>query len=148
MLDSILVKWYNRRMNGIPPLRALRRTFQNTFSHVLDRRFFRDRLSMTLLVGALVVNGLNLVALALRIRPTDVPVPTRYSNLGSGFDQLGPWYSPFLIALAALAITVANGYFAYQGFGRSRLASFFLLTGSGVVAIFSLIISLAFGAVR
>ncbi|MDB5179030.1 MAG: hypothetical protein JWN01_973 [Patescibacteria group bacterium] len=136
------------RMNGFPPLSSLRRTLQDSLNDVLKQRFFRDRLSVAILVGALLVNGLNLVGLVLRVHPTDVPVPTRYSNLGGGFDLLGPWYSPFLIVFFALGVTLVNGYFAYHGFGRSRLASFFLLTGSGVVAIFSFIISMAFGVVR
>lgn len=134
-------------MNGFPPLGALRRTIQDSFSDVLGQRFFRDRLSMTLLIGAAVVNGLNLVSLALNVRPTAAQVPIRFSSL-TLFDALGPWYYPFLIALFALLVTFSNGLFAYYSFGRSRIASFFLLTGSAVVAIFSFIISMAFGAVR
>lgn len=135
-------------MNGLPALSTLRRTLQDTLTDLRSQRFFRDRLSVTLLAAALLVNGLNLVALVLRVHPTDALMPTRYSNLGVGFDRLGPWYFPFWLALFALAVTFLNGFFAYWGFSRSRLASFFLLTGSGVVAIFSLIISLAFGTVR
>jgi hypothetical protein len=134
-------------MNGLPSLGALRRTIQDIFRDVLRHRFFRDRLSMSLLVGAALVNGLNLVSLALNVRPTSAQVPIRFSSL-TLFDALGPWYYPFLIALFAVCVTVANGLFSYYSFGRSRIASFFLLTGSAVVAIFSFIISMAFGAVR
>lgn len=134
-------------MNGFPPIGALRRTIQDTFSDVLSQRFFRDHLSMVLLVGAAVVNGLNLLSLFLHMRPTSAEVPIRFSSL-TLFDELGPWYYPFLIALFALFVTAANGVFAYFSFGRNRIASFFLLTGSAVVAIFSFIISMAFGAVR
>jgi hypothetical protein len=47
-----------------------------------------------------------------------------------------------------LGVTMVNGVFAYHSFARSRLASFFLLIGSGVVAIFSFIISTALGVIR
>ena len=134
-------------MNGLSPVAAVRRTIQETIASVRQTRFFRDRLSTSLLVGALVVNGLNLVWLSLHVRPTDAQVPVRFSSL-TLFDALGPWYFPFLIALLALAVTVVNGGFAYKSFGRSRLASFFLLIGSGVLAIFAFIISAAFGVVR
>jgi hypothetical protein len=134
-------------MNGFPPLGSLRRTIQDSFSNVLGQRFFRDRLSMTLLIGAAAVNAFNLLSLALNVQPTSAQVPIRFSSL-TLFDALGPWYYPFLIALFALFVTAANGFFACYSFGRSRITSFFLLTGSAVVAIFSFIISMAFGAVR
>jgi len=134
-------------MKGPLTLASLRNTAMGWFAQVRDARFFHDRLSLALLVGALIVNGLNVVALGLKVRPTDVPVPTQYSNIGGGFSALGPWYFPFTVAAVALAVTVGNAAFAYFGFNRSRLASFFLLASSGVVAIFSFIISMAFGAI-
>ena len=136
-------------MRGIPPVTALRRSVQVRIENVRSSRFFRDRFSVTLLLGALIVNGLTLITLAMRLKPVEGEVPIRFSSL-TQFDPdvLGPWYYPFIIALVALVLTLANGYFAYNTFSRSRLASFFLLVGSGVVAIFSFIISNAFGVVR
>ena len=134
-------------MSGLPSVIALRRNINRLLADILSQRFFRDRLSLGLLIGALVVNGLNLTVLALRVRPTDGLVPVRFSSL-TLFDALGAWYFPFLVALFGLGVTVVNGLFAYHSFGRSRLASFFLLIASAVVAIFATIISLAFGAVR
>lgn len=134
-------------MNGLGALGSMQRAVQHRLADVRQARFFHDRLSVALLVGALLVNGLNIAALALKVRPTEIPVPTRYSNLGGGFYALGPWYFPFVIAMAAALITAANGATAFQSFSRSRLASFLLLTGSAVVAIFSFIISMAFGAI-
>ena len=134
-------------MNGFWPLGTLWRTIQDSLAEVRQTRFFRDRISLALLVGALVVNAFNLFTLALHVRPVDGEVPIRFSSLKL-FDALGPWYYPYLIALFAIVITLANTVFAYHSFSRSRLASFFLLAGSAVVAIFSLIISTAFGAIR
>lgn len=134
-------------MNAFPPLRTLRRTFYDWTRDVRSARFFRDRLSAGLLVGALVINGLNFIWLAMHVRPTEGQVPVRFSSL-TLFDALGPWYFPFLVALFGLGVTLANGAFAYHSFGRSRLASFFLLITANVVAIFSFIISNAFGVVR
>jgi len=134
-------------MNGIPPLKNFRRTLEVRFEDVRTSRFFRDRLSVTLLSAGLIVNGITLVSLVMRLKPVDGQVPVRFSSL-TLFDALGPWYYPFFIAVLALGISVANSVFAYHSFGRSRLASFFLLAGSCVVAIFSFIIANAFGVVR
>jgi hypothetical protein len=136
-----------RSMEGSNALRAFRRTIQDTLRDVLAQRFFHDRLSMTVLTLALVVNVASIVILALQVRPTDSQVPVHFSSF-TLFDALGPWYYPFEIALVAAGITVVNMVFAYHSFGRSRLASFFLLVTALVVAIFSFIIAQAFGAVR
>ena len=134
-------------MIGLWPQVRLRQSVSKQLESVRQSRFFNDRLSTTLLYAALIVNGINLVWLAMKVQPTDSQVPIHFSSF-TLFNALGPWYYPYLITLGALAVTLANGWFAYHSFGRSRLASFFLLTGSGVVAIFSLIISTALGAVR
>jgi hypothetical protein len=129
------------------PFGSLWRTINHSVSDVRESRFFRDRISVLLLIGALVINGVNFFALTLRVRPAQGDVLVGYSNI-TLFDKLGPWYYPFLIALFALSVTLINAVFAYYSFNRSRLASFYLLSGSGVVAIFSFIISMAFGSIR
>jgi hypothetical protein len=135
-------------MNGFWPVGGLLRNIQNYVADVRQSRFFRDRLSVTLLTGALLLNFINMLWLVFHVKPTDAQVPVRYDNLLVGFDKSGPWYFPFLLALFALAVTLLNSMFAYNSFRRNRLASFYLLTGAGVVAIFSLIISTAFGVIR
>ena len=136
-------------MNGIPPLKAVRRTLQEKFDDVRQSRFFRDRFSVTLLFTALVINGLTFVTLAMRLKPVEGQVPIRFSSLTMfDPDSLGPWYYPFVIALMAVVITLVNSSFAYHSFSRSRLASFYLLVGAGVVGVFSFIIANAFGVVR
>ncbi len=133
-------------MKALPPLGSIRRNLKTKFADVRQSRFFHDRLSVALLVVALLTGALNLILLLFHIPAVRTEVPVRYSSLG-GFDGLGPWYSPFLIALFGLSITVVNGVLAFQAFGRSRLASFYLLVGAVVVALFCLIISNAFAMV-
>ncbi len=134
-------------MEGFLPLSSLRRTFQTRFQEVLAQRFFRDRLSMTILVAGLLANAATFGWLMVRLRPTETLVPVHFSSF-TLFDELGAWYFPYQLSLLALLITVVNAVFAYHSFGRSRLASFFLLTTGLVVAIFSLIIAQAFGTIR
>ena len=134
-------------MKGLPPFTLLRRTIQDVIADLRSQRFFHDRLSVVLAVAAAVINGLNLITLALHVRPTEVQVPVQFSSL-TLFDKLGPWYFPFFITMFAAGVTLVNGLFAYHSFSRSRLASFCLLIGSVVVAVFAFIISSAFGGVR
>jgi hypothetical protein len=134
-------------MNGSKPVGELWQTTLEKLTNVRQSRFFRDRISVALIAAALLLNGLNLISLALTLRPTDAQVPVRFSSL-TLFDALGPWYYPFLIVLFAVVVTISNSYFAYTSFSRSRIASFYLLAGADVVAIFSLIVSSAFGVVR
>lgn len=134
-------------MNGSKPVSALWQTTRDKFSDVRQSRFFGDRISVALIVAAMLLNGANIVSLAMTLRPTAVNVPVRFSSL-TGYDALGPWYYPFLIALFSVVVTLANAYFAYASFSRSRIASFYLLAGADVVAIFGFIVSSAFGVGR
>lgn len=118
-------------------------------THLIDlrqERFFRDKLSMGLLAASIALNAANLVAMLIRLRPTEFPVPIHYSSL-NGFNTLGPWYHLYQVVIFAAAVTAMNAYLAYLSFSRSRITSFFLLTGAIVVALFSLIISLALSSV-
>lgn len=124
------------------------RLIQDFVGRIRDSRFFRDRLSMVLLVVAIVLDALAIGWSVLKVHPTDVPVLIRYSNLLSGYDQLGPWYFPYVISLYATLVTLLNTAYAYYSYTRSRLVSFFLLASACVVSAFSFIISAAFGAMR
>jgi hypothetical protein len=135
-------------MKRTPLVNTLWRKLQDTVTRVRSSRFFNDKLSVGLFATALLTNLVTMAWLLYKVRPTDVPVPVRFSNLLYGFDQLGSWYFPFLIGGYALLVTLVNGFFAYHSFGRSRLVSFFLLMASNVVGAFGFIIASAFGVIR
>jgi len=99
-----------------------------------------------MLIAALGLNIVNLVVLAIKLRPLEFTssVPVHYSNLNNGFDQLGPWYLNYRIGLFAIGVTIVNSYLAVLSYSKSRITSFYLMVGSIVVAIFSIIISFAF----
>jgi hypothetical protein len=134
-------------MKGFQPLGAFRRGTTEFVNDVLSQRFFHDRLSMSVLSISAIVNVACVLLLIAHVHPTDSQVPIHFSSF-TLFDALGPWYYPFEIALIAVLITLVNAVFAYHSFGRSRLASFFLVVTGLVVAVFSFIIAQAFGAVR
>jgi len=116
---------------------------RRTFVVVTGQRFFQDKLSLAILIPTVVLNILTLVIMILRLHPTGFDVPVHYSSLG-GFDALGPWYQAYIIAFYGFGVTIINTILANVSFGRSRITSFFLLTGSFVVGLFCLIIGAAF----
>ena len=105
-----------------------------------------DRLSTGLVIGALAVSAFTFVTLLGRVHP-GADGAVRYSSLDVGYT-LGVWYYPYLVAAFGLGVIIVNTVLAYRTYGRSRLASFYLLVGSGVVALFALIIANALGAAR
>lgn len=130
-------------MNG---LADLRQRVSLLFASWKQQRLFHDRLSVSMLVVALLINAGTIIMLLVRVRPTTYPLPIHYSSLKS-FDMLGPWYDRYWIGVFGLVITIINAWLALASFQRSRIASFFFLAGSVVVAIFCLIIANAFVAV-
>ena len=116
---------------------------QSHLTALRHQRFFRDRLSIGMLLVSLILCGGNLLLLMARLHPVDYPVPVHFNSL-IGFDDLGPWYQHYALVGFSFATTVVNGVLAYKSFARSRITSFFLLISAFVVALFCLIISLAF----
>jgi hypothetical protein len=134
-------------MSSASPITTARRGVGAFFERVAQSRFFHDLFSVALLGLTALIFLASLAWLVLHVRPADVPVPVRYSNL-TGFDTLGPWYFPYVLLAQCLAVALANTFFAYRSFHRNRMVSFFLLATSVVVSAFGGVIAAAFGSVR
>lgn len=132
-------------MNRLSP-RQLKSQMGIAISEIRGQRFFQDHLSLALLLPTLGFNLMAFIIMLVRLHPTSFAVPIHYSSLG-GFDQLGPWYEPYRIVVFSLTVTLVNTLLAAYSFGRSRIASFYLLIGSFVVSLFCLIIGTAFAVV-
>jgi len=133
-------------MNSLPSPGDIRSAFGHRITALRTSRLMADHLSVGLIVSSLILNGLTLIILLVKLHPLDYQVPIHYSSL-TGFDQLGSWYQPYVIGFFGLGVTLANTALAVRSFGRSRVASFYLLLGAVVVSIFCLIIANAFSSV-
>lgn len=133
-------------MNPHLPFGSLVKRSQTTYHDVRRSRFMRDRLSVGIIIAASIINLATYLSLLGSVRP-GTQGAVRYSSLYVGYT-LGVWYYPFLVALFATVVIIVNAVLAYQTYARSRLASFFLITGSLVVALFCLVIGNALGAAR
>jgi hypothetical protein len=132
-------------MNTMTPQKVVK-DIQAWIASVREQRFFRDKLSLAILVPTLLLNAATILIMIFRLRPANFQVPGHYSTL-NGFDSLGPWYQAYAIALFALAITVVNTTLATRSFTYSRITSFFLIAGAFVVGLFCLIIGTAFAVI-
>ncbi len=133
-------------MNRLSP-RNFKNQLGTAISGIRGQRFFQDHLSLALLLPTIGFNLLSFIMMLVRLHPTSFAVPIHYSSL-NGFDQLGPWYEPYRIAVFGTTVTIVNTSLAAYSFGRSRIASFYLLIGSFVVALFCLIIGTAFAVLE
>ncbi len=106
-------------------------------------RLWRDGLSVGIVITAALINGLCLTLAIARLHPLDYAIPVRYTSVAA-FDTLGPWYMLYAIPIYGIVVLVANVGLAMKAYMRSRIASFFLLLASVVVALLCLVISNAF----
>ncbi|HVE80767.1 MAG TPA: hypothetical protein VNA68_01345 [Candidatus Dormibacteraeota bacterium] len=111
-----------------------------------EHPLFRDRISQIAIGLAIVFSIATVLAAITQIKQTDYPVPVHYSSL-VGFDKVGKWYENYQIVFFSLVATFVNTLLAAKSFRRNRVASFFLLSGSVVVSLFCLIISVAFASI-
>jgi hypothetical protein len=129
-----------------PNVSGLKEAAADRLQQLTSARLLRDKLSLSILLPALAVNIANLALLALKVHPSELAVPVRYSSL-EGFSDLGKWYQIYYIGLFGLVVTLGNTVLAMMSFSRSRITSFFLLIGAFVVSLFCLVISAAFAAI-
>ncbi|MBW3538310.1 hypothetical protein KY386_02340 [Candidatus Parcubacteria bacterium] len=125
---------------------ALVGRLQTNIGSLREQRLFQDRLSLAILVPTVILNFITLLIMLVKLRPAGFDVPVRYSSL-VGFNELGPWYSAYRIALFGVAVTAVNTALGVVAFNRSRVTSFFLTVGAFVVALFCLIIGTAFAVI-
>ncbi len=123
---------------------TLRAGLRNLHPQVIRRHpLFTDPISVIALGVSVAVNIGTLLLLIFKLEQVDYPVPIHYLSL-VGIDQMGGWYQNYRLVAFSIVVTAVNGALAAKSFQRNRLASFFLLIGAAVVAVFSLVISRAF----
>ena len=108
-----------------------------------QHRLWSDKLSVTVITVAALVNAIALAIVLWRLKPLSYAIPVRYTSV-AGFDTLGPWYVLYAIPLYGFIVLAANTGLAMKAFAKSRIASFFLLLGAVVVALLCLVIGTAF----
>lgn len=114
---------------------------QKRIDHFRSQRIFKDKLFSTFLVLSLLALLAVITVLVVSVRPKAVVVPLRYSTL-QGFDALGGWYRLYIYGIFSLLVSLGNTLLAVLLYQKSRIASFFLVLGTLVVNVFTLVIIL------
>jgi hypothetical protein len=109
--------------------------FKARFKSFFSQEFFRSGLVHWVLIGALVLNGINWGLIAFFIRPVDFPIILHY-NVYFGVDVIGAWWQVYylpLIGLLILAVNTILGYLFYQQ--KERIVAHLLMLATFIVQI-------------
>ena len=113
------------------PQKGLKTKLKNFFS----QEFFKSALMHWVLIGALILNGVNWGLIAYFIRPVDFPIVLHY-NVYFGVDVIGSWWNIYFLPFIGFIILVLNailGYLFYQQ--KERIAAHLLMLATFIVQI-------------
>jgi hypothetical protein len=102
---------------------------------LFSKDFFRSGQVQWVLIGALILNLANWLALAYFIRPVDFPITLHY-NVYFGVDIIGPWWQAYFlpgIGLVIMAVNTTLGYFFYQQ--KDRIIGHILLLATCIIQV-------------
>lgn len=105
-----------------------------------QQRIFRDKFLRWFLALALILMLAVIVLLVVRLRPSDFVVPLGFMT-GVGFTGTGQWYRIYNYGLFSILVTITNSVLAMAMLEKSRIASFFLITGAVIANIFTLVVT-------
>jgi hypothetical protein len=100
-----------------------------------SQEFFKSALMHWVLIGALILNGINWGLIAYFIRPVDFPIVLHY-NVYFGVDVIGAWWQLYFlpaIGLIILTINTVLGYLFYQK--KERIIAHLLMLATFIVQI-------------
>ena len=116
--------------------------FYNALSNIKSRlgiffsqEFFRSALMHWVLIGALILNGINWGLIAFFISPVDFPIVLHY-NVYFGVDVIGAWWQLYFLPAIGLIIMIVNtvlGYLFYQK--KERIVAHLLMLATFIAQI-------------
>lgn len=100
-----------------------------------SQEFFKSALMHWVLIGALIINGINWGLIAFFIRPVDFPIVLHY-NVYFGVDVIGAWWQIYFLPAIGLIILTVNtvlGYLFYQK--KERIMAHLLMLATFIAQI-------------
>ena len=100
-----------------------------------SQEFFKSALMHWVLIGALILNGINWGLIAFFIRPVDFPIILHY-NVYFGVDVIGAWWQLYFLPAIGLIILIINtvlGYLFYQK--QERIIAHLLMLATFIAQI-------------
>jgi len=104
------------------------------------KSFFKNKISLTLSISALIINILSWLYIFINIRPQDEPIFLHY-NIYYGVDLIGDWYQIyFYLPLIAIIIFFINIFISYILYKRDEKLTY-LIQGLNIFLQLSVLIS-------
>ncbi len=122
------------------PSKAIKQQVQKA-ADFWQRPMFHDRIFIGFVITCFGLSAAVITILIIKVRPQSFVVPLQYSTL-RGFDALGPWYHAYTYGLFSLIVTGGNTALAVMSYPKSRITSFFLILGTLVINVFTLVVIL------
>jgi hypothetical protein len=100
-----------------------------------SQEFFKSALMQWVLIGALILNGINWGLIAFFVRPVDFPIILHY-NVYFGVDVIGAWWQLYFLPAIGLIIMIVNtvlGYLFYQK--KERITAHLLMLATFIAQI-------------
>lgn len=100
----------------------------------------KDRTAVMLVLGLAAACIVLIATVVLRLQPSDIQIPVRYSGFGQTFIYRDQWYSQYSYVGLALIIAAVNGFLAVRLYHLRRLLGLGLLGMSIFVVILATIV--------
>lgn len=100
----------------------------------------KDRVAVLLLVGLLAVSAVLILSVIIRLQPSDIQIPVRYTGFGQTFIYRDHWYTQYGYVGLTLLVTGLNGYIALKLYKIRRLLGLGLIGMSIFVLVFAAVV--------
>jgi hypothetical protein len=100
----------------------------------------KDRTAVMLLLGLAVCCVVLIATVIIRLHPSDIQIPVRYTGFGQTFIYRDQWYTQYSYVGFAVIITAVNGFLALRLYQLKRMLGLGLLGMSIFVVILATIV--------
>lgn len=100
----------------------------------------KDRAAILLFVGLGMSCLVIIITIILRLHPSDIQVPVRYTGFGQTFIYRDQWYTLYSYVGLAVIVTAVNGFLALRLYQIRRLLSLGLLGMTIFVVVLATIV--------
>jgi len=100
----------------------------------------KDRTAVLLVLGLVVACVLLIATVVLRLHPSDIQIPVRYTGFGQTFIYRDQWYTQYSYVGLAFIVAVVNGFLAVRLYQLRRMLGLGLLGMSIFIVILATII--------
>jgi hypothetical protein len=100
----------------------------------------KDRTAVMLVLGLAAACVILITTVVLRLHPSDIQVPVRYTGFGQTFIYRDQWYTQYSYVGLAVIVAAVNGFLAVRLYQLRRMLGLGLLGMSIFIVILATIV--------